>query len=75
MHQRLLIVRIAAHADARDRHVDAVAEEAGDEAAVRARAARTDDQVVEGEALLEPLLLTLLCDRNGDQEQRMACGR
>ena len=63
-HQRLLVGRVAAGADADDRRRHVVAEEAGDEAAVRARAARADDDAVEGEAELEALLLQLL--RAGD---------
>jgi hypothetical protein len=60
MHQRLLVGRVAADADADDRNVDVVAQEARHQAAVRARAARAHHHAVDLHALLEQLLLQLL---------------
>ena len=60
VHQRLLVGGIAADADADQRDLDVVAEEARRHAAMRARAARADDDGIERQPHVEPLLLHLL---------------
>ena len=60
MHQRILIGRISADADANNREIDAVAQKAGEQTAMGARAARADHHAVDLHALLEELLLQLL---------------
>ena len=60
LHERHLLLGVAADADAGQPRSRRVAEEPGQHAAVRARAARPDDHVVDRDALLEPLLLQLL---------------
>ena len=60
MHQRVLIGRVAADANADDGNVDVVAQKARQQAAVRARAARAHHHPVDLHALLKKLLLQLL---------------
>ena len=58
--QRLLVGRIAADADAEQRDLDVVAEEARHHAAMGARAARADHDGIERQPHVRPLLLHLL---------------
>src|SRR6185295_15936973 len=58
--QRLLVGGIAADADADQRDLDVVAEEARDHAAMGAGAARADDDGIERQTHVRPLLLHLL---------------
>ena len=64
VHQRRLLRRVAADADAEDRRRDAVAEKPRQQPAMRARAARADDHAVEVQAEFEALLLQLLRARH-----------
>ena len=61
VHQRFLVGWVAADADAGDGNGDAVAQKPGQQTTVRARTARTDDDMVKAQALLEHLLLQFLC--------------